>query len=296
MNTGPSPLAISSISAGSEFLTVTNCPASLAPGSSCTTIVAFAPQALGTRTGNLAIVTNAFSSPDTVSLTGVGTTVSTGSLVAQPDAITFSAPVAVGEHSAPASLSIVNTGNGPATVSSITADGDFILGASCSSIPAGGSCPITVVFAPTATGIRDGMVIVRSNASNAVLAIALEGRGAPREAQATLGATRIAFGNQLEFVASAAVSTSLTNTGFSPLVISRIGVTGNFLQENDCAPTLPPGASCHISLRMFGTFIGPATGELRVESNAAPASLALSGTTCRHYSTLRSQRGLLTCQ
>jgi hypothetical protein len=229
-----------------------------------------------------------------VSLAGVGVPIPTGALVASPAALTFPS-VGVGRQSAPLPLTITNTGSGPINVSSVAVEGEFSVGGSCGTIAAGGSCPLSVVFAPTATGIRDGMLIVRSDAANSVLAVALAGRGAPIEPEATLSATRLAFGNQLQFLLSPPLSATLTNTGLASLRVDRIAASGSFVQSSNCGAGLEPGASCQIEVRMFGSYLGPATGELRVDSNAAPASMSLSGTTCRVYSTLRTQRALLTC-
>jgi hypothetical protein len=294
-NTGPAPLVLASISASFEFPTTTTCPATLGPGGSCNIFVAFEPQAAGTRTDNVVIASNAPTSPDRVALAGIGVLVRTGALVARPDGISFAPAVGVGTRSATVPLILANTGSAPVTLASITVEGDFAVNGSCASIAAGSSCTLAVEFAPTQIGIRDGMIVVRSDASNAILAIALDGRGAPVEAEATLSATSLAFGNQFQFVLSAAQTLTLANTGLAPLAVSQIAASGNFVQDNDCATTLAPGASCHINVRMFGTYPGPASGVLRVLSNSAPVSSQLSGTTCRLYSSLRAQRGLLTC-
>jgi hypothetical protein len=140
------------------------------------------------------------------------------------------------------------------------------------------------------------MIIVRSNASNGILAIALEGRGAPIGPEATLDVTALAFGNQLQFIPSAPLTATLTNTGLAPLAITRIEANTSFLQTNACPLTLATGASCPISVQMFGSYVGPVTGKLRITSNAPDATTDLSGTTCRIYSVLRSHRGLLTCK
>ncbi len=294
-NSGGSPVAISLISAGFEFPTLTYCRASLASGESCDMLVSFEPQAAGARSSTLSIASSAPSSPDRVSLSGVGILNTAAVLEARPDSITFTPSIGVGARSAARSLVIANTGSGPANIASISVEGDFAISGSCPSIPAAASCSLSVDFMPTATGTREGMIIVRSNAVNAILAVALEGLGAPLGPEATLGATRLAFGNQFQFVLSPPLSTSLTNTGLASLLISQISASATFVQTNDCGAVLAPGASCQISVRMFGSYLGTASGELRVTSNAAPASIVLSGTACKLYSTLRTQRGLLTC-
>jgi hypothetical protein len=72
-NTGDLPLTISSITTSGEFTQVNNCGATLAAQSSCTITVSFTPSAQGTQTGELTVVDNASSAPQTVALSGTVT-------------------------------------------------------------------------------------------------------------------------------------------------------------------------------------------------------------------------------
>jgi len=65
-------LLIGSIVPTGDFTQTNNCPASLAPGTSCTVNVTFKPTAAGTRTGTLVITTSDPGSPQSVKLTGTG--------------------------------------------------------------------------------------------------------------------------------------------------------------------------------------------------------------------------------
>jgi hypothetical protein len=74
-NNGGMPLLIQSIGATGDFTVAagsSTCGASVAVGAWCSLQVVFAPVAAGTRTGNLVIVDNATSSPQSVALTGMG--------------------------------------------------------------------------------------------------------------------------------------------------------------------------------------------------------------------------------
>jgi hypothetical protein len=75
-NTGTAALAITSIVASGDFAQTNTCGTSLAAGAACTIPVSFTPTAGGTRNGTLAITDNAGDSPETVSLSGGGETVS----------------------------------------------------------------------------------------------------------------------------------------------------------------------------------------------------------------------------
>ena len=104
---------------------------------------------------------------------------STGSpaLSANPTSLSF-ASTTVGAASATETVTISNTGSASATVSAVTATGDFTQTNGCSSIAAGASCAVSVVFHPTAAGARTGTLSVLSNATNSPATVALSGAGA----------------------------------------------------------------------------------------------------------------------
>jgi YVTN family beta-propeller protein len=78
-DTGATPLVVSSTTiggadAGEFHVTSDGCGgATIAPGTSCTTMVTFAPNATGARTAQIAFSDNASGSPHTAFLTGIGT-------------------------------------------------------------------------------------------------------------------------------------------------------------------------------------------------------------------------------
>ena len=74
-NTGTATLAISSIVASGDFAQTNNCGGSLAVGGNCAINVTFSPTASGTRTGSLRATDNTSGSPQTVSLTGAGSSI-----------------------------------------------------------------------------------------------------------------------------------------------------------------------------------------------------------------------------
>src|SRR6266404_3025379 len=86
------------------------CGSSVAAGASCTISVKFTPTAAGTRTGTLTLTDNAPNSPQTISLTGTGSTASVvaPSITTQPASQT----VTVGQT---ATFTVVATGTSPLT-------------------------------------------------------------------------------------------------------------------------------------------------------------------------------------
>jgi hypothetical protein len=73
-NLGPLGLQISHVQTTGDFSETNNCGTELDPTVYCTVNVTFAPTASGNRTGTLTITDNAPDSPQTVSLTGTGST------------------------------------------------------------------------------------------------------------------------------------------------------------------------------------------------------------------------------
>jgi Abnormal spindle-like microcephaly-assoc'd, ASPM-SPD-2-Hydin len=72
-NGGTTALAISSIAATGDFAQTNNCGASLAGGMDCQITVTFTPTATGNRTGAITIADGSSGSPQTISLSGMGT-------------------------------------------------------------------------------------------------------------------------------------------------------------------------------------------------------------------------------
>lgn len=73
-------LSISSITTSGDYSQTNNCGTSLGANASCTINVTFTPSTTGTRTGTLTVNDNGPGSPQTASLTGVGTTGGGGQL------------------------------------------------------------------------------------------------------------------------------------------------------------------------------------------------------------------------
>src|SRR5579864_7357465 len=156
-----------------------NCPlspATLAPGASCTVFVTFSPTVIGTRKGFLTITD---SSTQRVALSGNGLV----AVAASPLSLAFGNEV-VGRKSGSKAITVKNNQPSGLIIGSIGSSlPDYLITSntcplSPSTLAAGTSCKITVVFSPTALGARDGVLTVADNASNSPT-IALAGTGVP---------------------------------------------------------------------------------------------------------------------
>jgi hypothetical protein len=176
-NPGAVPVTFNGITATGDYTPSGNCPTpgnSLAPATSCTIQVTFAPTAVGTRTGALSIATSASTLPLTVTLTGVGTQ---SQLQATPSSLNFGS-IAVGA-SANLSLTLTNAGSAPVTNLALTITGDYAVTVPCTSstLAPGQSCNVTVSFTPSATGSRPSALIIASSDPNSPINVPLNGTG-----------------------------------------------------------------------------------------------------------------------
>src|SRR5258706_7913968 len=141
------------------------CGSSVAAGASCTISVKFTPTAAGTRTGTLTLTDNAPNSPQTISLTGTGSTASVvaPSITTQPASQT----VTVGQT---ATFTVVATGTSPLSYQ-WKKNGTSISGATSSSYttPATTSsdngAQFTVVVSNSAGSVTSNAATLTVNAS-----------------------------------------------------------------------------------------------------------------------------------
>jgi len=167
-NSGSATLTFSGITASpSSFVQTNNCGTSLAAGGSCTINVTFTPTAAGTVSGTLTITDNASNSPQTVTLSGTGYSVSLST-----NTLTFSG-VAVGTTSAAQSVTLNNAGTAALAISSITISGDFAISKNTcgSSVGASGSCTISVTFSPLGSGPWTGTLTIVDGAGTQTVAL-----------------------------------------------------------------------------------------------------------------------------
>ena len=145
-------LKITNLAITGPFSETNTCPASLAPGLNCTINVVFTPQAAGNSYGSLTITDSDPASPQVVSLTGSGAT-----LTNAPAALAFGNQ-ALQSTSAPKTFTVTNPGTSPVTIIGISISGpqdfgEFAETNNCgTSLAAGASCTVSVTFAPLHLG------------------------------------------------------------------------------------------------------------------------------------------------
>jgi hypothetical protein len=102
--------------------------------------------------------------------------------------------------------------------------------------------------------------------------------------QASIEPTSLAFGSQGVASASASKPITLTNSGTSPLLIRLIAMTGadpsDFLETNNCGPSLPAGGHCTIAVTFAPTTTGSRSASLTFTDSAtnSPQTATFTGT------------------
>jgi hypothetical protein len=98
--------------------------------------------------------------------------------------------VALGNSSSSIDFVLTNAGEGAIGISNVAATGDFSQTNNCgSSLALGATCTVSVVFSPTATGLRSGSLSVKTNTGVGVYTSSLSGMGTPRDLTGSVSIT-----------------------------------------------------------------------------------------------------------
>ena len=204
-NTGNATLTITSVSITGtnpgDFAQTKTCGTTLAAGANCTISVTFKPTVAAARSATISVTDNAGGSPQTVPLSGTGT-----SPAAQlsPTSLAFGVQV-INTTSSSRAVTLSNTGNSTMSITSIAFTGtnaaDFARTTTCgATLAAGANCSISVTFRPTATGSRTANLSVSDNAPGTPHTIPLTGTGTA----VTVSPTSLTFTSQAVGTTSAA--------------------------------------------------------------------------------------------
>lgn len=201
--------------------------------------------------------------------------------------------VGIGSSSAPQTVSITSGSEVPYQISGFDSTamcqaggmcvgGGFVCSTTCSTAPtsyaAGTSCQVSASFAPTATGPQTTTVYICDNATGSPHAITLTGNGVAAP-QIVFSPSSHDFGSLLAGTRGAPQSFTVFNPGASPVTISSVTTTGDFvLSSTTCGATLAAGDRCTASVLFAPTQSGRANGTLVVATSSGSSRVALSGT------------------
>ncbi len=204
-----------------------------------------------------------------------------------PTTLSFASQL-VGASSAPSTVTITNTGTANLLVGAIAIGGtngsDFSKTAdSCSSatVNPNASCTVGVTFTPSAMGNRTAVLSIADNGTGSVQTVGLSGTGAAPSASAS--PANLTFTGQLVGTTSDAQLVTLNNSGNMALAVSKVAVSGDFNQTNNCGSSVAAGGTCTINITFAPKSGGSVTGSLTITDNnngtaGSTQSITLSGT------------------
>ena len=278
-NNGTTAISVTSVTVTGantvSFQQTNNCGSSIAASSSCTINVTFKPTGTGARSASITLMDSI--GTQNVPLTGTGVA---ALITLAPTSIAFGNETVNVPVSKP--VTVKNNETTAIAVTSITVTGantvSFQQTNNCgSSIPASGTCTITVTFKPTGTGARSASVTLTDSVGTQNIPLTGTGVAAP----ITLSPTSLAFGNETVNVPTSKPIT-VTNSGTSAITISSITVTGantvSFQQTNNCGSTIPSPGSCTITVTFKPTGTGARSASVTLVDNIGTQNVPLTGT------------------
>jgi Beta-propeller repeat len=271
-------------------------PGTLAPGTNCTIVVDFIPQAAGSANAALTFTDNAAGSPQMVALSGIGAAATEISV--KPDSVAFGTQ-STGLTSPPVTITVLNTGNyvmsfAPTPISMSPANAEFAQTNTCAStLGPKASCLINVTFNAQRAGTWATTLFLNDDAVESPQAISLSATSIAVSASITPAGT-IHFGNLLVGTTSAPMPVTIRNSGVSPSVLKVLGTNvadaADFKLTNNCSASIPAAGSCALDLvfdpasvpasSACGSTAGAKSTALTITDNApnSPQSIPLSGT------------------
>ncbi|SNS31770.1 Transmembrane protein 131-like [Granulicella rosea] len=274
-NSGNAALTVSSVTTTGDFNQTNTCLAApIGAGASCTVQVVFLPSATGARSGVLTVYGNVAGGQATASLNGIGKT--PAAVVLTPVALSFPSAI-VGARSAVQNIAISNTGGVASAIASIAISGDFVITANTcgATLAAGTGCTVSIVFAPSASGVRTGTLTVVDDVGTQTASLTGTGTAPATDALAPLS---LSFAPQVLNTASAAQQVTLTNSGDVALTLIAASIaSGDFTAVNGCGASLNAHSTCVIAVSFVPKSVGAQTGVLTVADQFRSQSVALSG-------------------
>jgi hypothetical protein len=307
LNAGEAALVISSVEItgpnAQDFSLTGQTPCigpAISPGpAQCSFEVGFSPSTAGPESAVVEVTDNAPGSPQVLELIGEGNGPLT---VISPSVLNFGdQPENSMSNSKTATLT--NTGDENLLISSVTESGAGTAQfrpqgpttcVSNSSVAPGGTCLVTVAFAPSATGTFSAQINITDNSggtgSSTQQTIPVTGTATEVSAVANLTPTALNFGTVATGATAGLQTITLSNPGSASLNISSVtmaGVNPGDFTIMSAATTCPTGGgtvmvagTCQVGVQFSPQIAGPRSAALNFADNAAgtPQQVPLSGT------------------
>jgi Abnormal spindle-like microcephaly-assoc'd, ASPM-SPD-2-Hydin/Beta-propeller repeat len=268
---GDAPLIISNIQisgAGFSLPSPTTCAVTIAPGGSCSFPLTFDPTVANNSYGTLTFSSNATVAQTILPITG-DAMLSTGPAVTLSSESQDFGSVPIGSTSSQRMVTVMNVGNAPLTVTSVTTSGEFAQTNNCNtSVLQNEDCTIVLTFSPTAGGTQTGSLTITSNATGSPQTVSLTGVG--------VAAFTVAPSSPTLTVSTVGQSTSTSiqlssQTGFT----GTVSLTCSVQFAGQGSATDPP--TCSISpaqVQVSGTGSGNSTLTVITSTSSSAAARA----------------------
>lgn len=208
------------------------------------------------------------------------TTATVPVMAVSPGSLAFGSQ-AVATASAAQTVTVTNSGSAGLTVSQLSVSGDFAETDTCTaagSIAPGASCTASIIFLPTATGARSGVLTIYGNVTGGQATVNLSGTGTP-PAAVVLNPIQASFGSVDVGATSTATNITVSNTGGQTATIGSPSVTGDFaISANTCGSSLASQVGCTVSVVFKPTASGSRTGLFTISGSAGTQTASLAGT------------------
>ena len=271
------PAAINSISIiqPAAFTETNNCPAMLDTEASCIISVTYSAST-GQDSAQLAIVTDPNQTRSTVFLSGTGS--NTAIAVSSPAMEFGNQPSGV--PSLGRIVNLINATPDPATITGLSTSSGYAETNTCAApLPPHGECRVSVTFAATGNQDAPGNLTIANYGPGGPESVSLHATGVqPGDLSLSPNSLSISFG----YIGSSAnfSPVTVTNNSKSTIAIRKIATTKPYTQTNTCPTSLPPSATCQVSVVFKPTATGPANGTLNItySGTGSPQTMPLSGT------------------
>ncbi len=278
-NAGNAAVKISSATAVGAGLTISGVapPTTVNPSASVTLTASFAPNATGSDTGSITIVSDAGNSPLTIPTSGSG--VQAG-LTISPASYNFGS--VVDGQTKSQTITLTNTGTAALTIAELSVNGTAYSVSGLvtpATIAAGSNATFTVLFEPTTAGSLTGTVSITSNAPNSPNVLSLSGTGTAATVTLSSNPSSMSFLN-VNAGSSSSQSATITNSGNTSVSVSQVTVNAkDFKVSGITAPfTLTAGQSAAMSVSFSPSTSESITGNIEVSSSqGATAVISVSG-------------------
>lgn len=165
---------ITSVVASTNFIQTNDCGSSLGAGASCTITVTFSPLEGGNLNGSVTVTDNSLYGQQKVPLTGIAT-----AMTLLPSSLDFGRQK-VGTTSPPQTVTLTNVGSKTVSILGVAIGGgkEFAQTNNCgTTVPAGGTCTISVTFAPPGAYRYLGTLEVNDSGGASPQTVPLSGTG-----------------------------------------------------------------------------------------------------------------------